>query len=284
MKDLKQIASFYYFDYTKDIGGYESFRNFCLDKMVYLSMALSTSKIRVNASPVQYKISFEKSEDIRSVIEQNREQLVVIEEPKEEMKMRYFKVIYTDGLEECYQFNEKIYSIFKNINEFKIDEKYNVLLTPYLIFENQEYSSKVKKMQEMSELIKSKKINMIESFLNDNCVFEDLTNNLKFENKNLILKEYKKRVGFFNSNLSKVKLYSTLEGMIDKNGESKINIKVEVTDKNYTRTNYLLNIEFNDRNQIVYISLDFAKNIKSKTIYGEYLEKVLKAKYNDFKS
>ena len=49
-----RIDSIYYFDYTENIGSYDSIRNFTSLEMEYIATAISTEKIRVNASPTQY--------------------------------------------------------------------------------------------------------------------------------------------------------------------------------------------------------------------------------------
>jgi len=50
-----RIDRIYYFDYTKDIGHYDSIINFSSEKMFYIGWALSTPKVRVNASPNSFE-------------------------------------------------------------------------------------------------------------------------------------------------------------------------------------------------------------------------------------
>lgn len=283
---MKEIANFYYFNYKDKIGTYESFRNFCLNNMIYFSLAISTPEVHVNADPVIYKISNAKTSEIKMFINYNKASLVEITEPKPTDKTQYFKIIYVDGTEKCFEYNEDIHSIFNNIEKHKVEEKCNVLLTPYLIFEDKEYSDKVKIMKEISQLIKNKQFALISQYLHENCIFEDFTNSRqKISTKTLIEKEYKKRAGLFNINLSKYSFYPTLEGKLTTENESIIELKVELTDKKYNRTNYILNIDFNENNKITYIRLNqFDKNDLRKTIHGDSLEKVIAANYNDYKT
>ena len=61
----ERIDRIYYFDYTKDIGHYDSIRNFSSEEMSYIGLALSTPKIHVNSSPHSFYISIEGSSRIR---------------------------------------------------------------------------------------------------------------------------------------------------------------------------------------------------------------------------
>ena len=53
----QRIDSIYCFDYTREIGHYDSIRDFGSIEMTYIALALSTPKIHVNATPNSFAIS-----------------------------------------------------------------------------------------------------------------------------------------------------------------------------------------------------------------------------------
>ena len=280
---MKEIANFYYFNYKDKIGRYESFRNFCSNNMIYFSLAISTPDVHVNAEPVIYKISNVRTNEIKDYINKNKEILVEIIEPKPVDRKEYFKVIYVDGTEQCFKYNESIYTIFNKIGTYKIEGKCDILSTPYLIFEDKEYAEQIKILEKIRLLIKDKQISLISKYLHEDCVFEEKQQ--KIVTKNLIEKEYKKRAGLFNLNVSKYSFYPTLEGRLTLENKSVIELKVELSDKKYNRTNYIFEVEFEpNNNKITYIKLSqFDKNDIRKTIYGNALKRVIAANYNDYK-
>ena len=53
------------FDYTKEIGHYDSIRDFASEEMTYIGLALSTPKVRVNSTPHSFDIPSVGSTRIR---------------------------------------------------------------------------------------------------------------------------------------------------------------------------------------------------------------------------
>ena len=155
---MKEIANFYYINYKNKIGYYDSYRNFCLKNMIYFGLAISTPETHVDSTPTIHKLSTEKSNDIRTFIYSSKDMLKEILEPNPAEKKEYFKVVYVDGTEQCFEHNEHIHSIFENHENFKINGKCNVLNTPYLIFEDEKYSKIISILKEISQLSKLKEI------------------------------------------------------------------------------------------------------------------------------
>ena len=137
----KKIANIYYFNYKRDIGFYESYRNFCLKNMVLFNMAISgRSEIHVDATPSIEKVSEESTREIQAFVAEKLGSLTRIKEPTGYEVSEYFKVVYTDGICECYQFDDAFYQIFKMCKV--VPGEVDTLLTPYLVFEDKEYAKK----------------------------------------------------------------------------------------------------------------------------------------------
>ena len=69
-----------YYDYTHNIGRFESLREFALLKMTYYGMAMSTPEVNVNATPNEFKIDEGNTNKIREYAVSHLEQLEEISE------------------------------------------------------------------------------------------------------------------------------------------------------------------------------------------------------------
>ena len=130
-----RIDRIYCFDYTKDIGHYDSIRDFASEEMTYIGLALSTPKIHVHASPVEFKISSVGSNSIR---EYTIEQLPNLNEVNKDLAVnspKYILICYFDGSERYFSYNEQFFAMFKVAFQYKPEEKIDV--SPYAIQKNE---------------------------------------------------------------------------------------------------------------------------------------------------
>lgn len=129
-----RIDSIYCFDYTKDIGHYDSIRDFASIEMTYIGLALSTPKIRVNATPTSFDISSEGSTIIR---EYTISQLINLREISMELAVnspKYILIKYFDGTEKYFEYNDTFYLLFKLAFKYKPQEKNEeTKISPYAI-------------------------------------------------------------------------------------------------------------------------------------------------------
>lgn len=137
-----RIDSIYCFDYTKDIGHYDSIRDFASEEMTYIGLALSTPKIHVHASPVKFKISSVGSNGIR---EYTIEQLPNLNEVSKDLAVnspKYILICYFDGSEKYFTYNEQFFAMFKIAFQYKPEEKPNeTYMSPYAIQRNEHTTS-----------------------------------------------------------------------------------------------------------------------------------------------
>lgn len=108
----KRIDRIYYFDYTQKIGFYDSISDFTSVEMQYISMAVSTEKIRVNSTPTQFTIDVDLSTQIREYAISHMEQLVEISEQLAINSPQYIYICYADDTEKYYKYNEEFCNIF----------------------------------------------------------------------------------------------------------------------------------------------------------------------------
>ena len=130
-----RIESIYYFNYTKDIGYYDSFRNFQAVEIKYLGMALSTPKIRVNASPTEYIISSSGSNIIKSHV---ATYLPLLNEVSKETAVNfpeYIMICYEDEEKRYFENDPKFCEIFKSSKQHKVEGKRSVeeYASPYAL-------------------------------------------------------------------------------------------------------------------------------------------------------
>lgn len=137
-----RIDRIYCFDYTKDIGHYDSIRDFASEEMTYIGLALSTPKIHVHASPVEFKISSVGSNSIR---EYTIEQLPNLNEISKDLAVnspKYILICYFDGSEKYFTYNEQFFAMFKIAFQYKPEEKPNeTYVNPYAIQRNEHTTS-----------------------------------------------------------------------------------------------------------------------------------------------
>lgn len=114
----REIESVYYFNYTRKIGHYDSFRNFDSYELLYIGLALSTPEIRVDASPIKYKITHARSIEIKEYVNAFLPKLTVLEKEIAESKPEYILVCYENEDKEYFEYNADFCSIFQNVKEY----------------------------------------------------------------------------------------------------------------------------------------------------------------------
>ena len=144
-----RIDSVYYFDYTREIGFYDSIRNFTAVEMEYIGMAISTERVRVNSTPTINRIDQTGSEMIREYVISHLGSLVEISKELAINSPRYILIAYADDSEKYFKFDEDMLCIFKiatsNKKDAGFDEEKNE--SPYAIQKNDE----IKPQQSQSE-------------------------------------------------------------------------------------------------------------------------------------
>ena len=118
-----RIDSIYYYDYTKDIGRYDSIRNFSSEKMLYTVLALSTPKIHVDSSPNSFTISPEGSNRIREFAISQMNNLQEVSKDLAINSPKYICICYFDGTERYFAYNESFCDLFKLAYQYKPHEK-----------------------------------------------------------------------------------------------------------------------------------------------------------------
>ena len=114
---IMKIESVYYFDYTNNIGFYQSIRDFRSEEMTYISFAFSTPKIHVNATPDQFKIGANPSNKVREFVISHLEDLKKISQMLAENSPKYIMVCFADESKMYFEYNENFCEIFNLINE-----------------------------------------------------------------------------------------------------------------------------------------------------------------------
>jgi hypothetical protein len=147
---ILKIDSIYYFDYTGQVGYYQSVRDFRSEEMTYMSLALSTPKISVNATPTTFKIGKTSSEKVREFIISHMDDLKEISELLAENSPKYIMICFADESRMYFEYDEKFCGVFSVINQY--NQKDNVVsnntTSPYAIHkdsntQNNVYSNSV---------------------------------------------------------------------------------------------------------------------------------------------
>ena len=118
-----RIDSIYYFDYTKEIGHYDSIRDFASVEMTYIGLALSTPKIRVNTVPNSFDISSDGSTRVREYAISTLENLREISKDLAVNSPRYILICYFDGTERYFEYNADFCGLFNIAFQYKPEEK-----------------------------------------------------------------------------------------------------------------------------------------------------------------
>ena len=143
-----RIDSIYYFDYTKDIGHYDSIRDFSSEEMSYIGLALSTPKVRVNATPNSFDISRDGSIRIREYAISQMSSLKEISKDLAENSPKYILICYFDGAERYFAYNEAFCALFKLAFQYEprneADAEY---ISPYAIQRNETTPAYVRPVQ-----------------------------------------------------------------------------------------------------------------------------------------
>ena len=129
-----RIDSIYYFDYTNDIGHYDSIRDFSSEEMSYIGLALSTPKVRVNATPNSFDISREGSIRIREYVISQMSSLEEISKDLAENSPKYILICYFDGSKRYFSYNEAFCALFKLAFQYEPRKKAESdYVSPYAI-------------------------------------------------------------------------------------------------------------------------------------------------------
>ena len=162
-----RIDSIYCFDYTKDIGHYDSIRDFASEEMTYIGLALSTPKIHVYARPVEFKIPSVGSNSIR---EYTIEQLPNLNEISKDLAInspKYILVCYFDGSERYFTYNEQFFAMFKIAFQYKPEEKPDATnVSPYTIQKNEYTSASTARSNTPSPTYTSQGMRSTQNYLN----------------------------------------------------------------------------------------------------------------------
>lgn len=125
-----RIDSIWYFDFTNKIAFYDSIRDFTSLEMRYLATAISTEKIRVNATPTEFKIDEDGSNQIREYVISHISQLEEISEELALNSPRYLSVLYADDTTIYFKYDEEFYKIFSIATTYKIETESSVPTEP----------------------------------------------------------------------------------------------------------------------------------------------------------
>lgn len=143
-----RIDSIYYFDYTKDIGHYDSIRDFSSEEMSYIGLALSTPKVRVNATPNSFDISRDGSSRIREYAISQLELLQEISKDLAVNSPKYILICYFDGSERYFSYNEAFCALFKLAFQYEPrKEAESEYVSPYAIQKNDTMPAYVRPIQ-----------------------------------------------------------------------------------------------------------------------------------------
>lgn len=114
-----RIDSIYYYNYTKDFGFYHSIRDFSLEEMSYIGLALSTPKISVNSTPDSFDIPPEGSEKIRKYVISKLNTLQEISKDLAINSPKYILICYFDGTERYFEYSETFCAFFRIAVQYK---------------------------------------------------------------------------------------------------------------------------------------------------------------------
>lgn len=277
----KEIGSLYVHYLEEKHGHYNSFRNFCCSKMVFLSFAYGRNGVHISATPDKYKISKESSDKIRDIVKNEFRNLKPIQKTDIDNLDSYISIVYIDDTTEYYEYNEKIAKSFE-LRE-KIKEGYDVISEPYLIFNDSSYNKNVRSLSSIIKSIENKKIDEIIAYL-----ASDFEIKIKFNkvNKTIVsineLKQmYRKFAGLFGSKLASHHIFTTKLGALE-NGIAKVNIGVEVSGKNY-RLKCICSFNFNNGGRITSILIEQCNDIyrAGKILTDDDIKQIVSGNYND---
>lgn len=133
-----RIDSIYCFDYTKEIGHYDSIRDFASEEMTYIGLALSTPKVRVNSTPYSFDISSVGSNHIREYAVSQLANLHEISKDLAVNSPKYILIRYFDGSERYFAYNEQFFTMFKIAFQYKPQERVaDTNVSPYALQKNE---------------------------------------------------------------------------------------------------------------------------------------------------
>jgi len=132
---MSGIVSVYYFDYSKEIGHYDSLRDVNTSNIEYIGLAISTPHIRVNASPTRYHIKAESRDTIRDYIIANLSTLVEIEEATLDIEKKYIMICFDDDVKKYYKYDETFCNVFKLACSHKQNDQDELMIhsNPYIV-------------------------------------------------------------------------------------------------------------------------------------------------------
>ena len=141
-KEVK-LESIYYFNYTKEIGFYDSLRKIQSNEIKYIGLALSTPKVRVNATPSIYFVTQNGSDEIRAFVSKNLLLLKEIDQELAESLEEYIMFCYDDESKRYFEYNTEFLDVFKIAESNKIEQtskepNYN---SPFAIQKEQTYKT-----------------------------------------------------------------------------------------------------------------------------------------------
>jgi len=119
-----KIEAVCFFDYSSNVGYYQSVRDFRTEEMTYIELALSTSEIKVNAEPIKFKLNAEDSAQIREFIISQLDELKEISEFLAENSPKYIMVSFADDSKLYYEYNESFCSVFDVKNKYNEKESH----------------------------------------------------------------------------------------------------------------------------------------------------------------
>lgn len=119
----KKITSIHYFNYTKKIGYYASFREYYADEITFLGYALSTPEVRVNAAPVEYKIKQEGTAQIKAFLEKRLPQLKEVGKVVAVSSPEYILVSYNNGSDHYFEHDAFICEAFEMAKRYRPQER-----------------------------------------------------------------------------------------------------------------------------------------------------------------
>ena len=152
----KEIGSLYVHHLTDKSGYYDSLRNFCCNKMVFLGFMYGRNGVHISSTPDKYKISEKSSNKIRDIVKKELKNLESISKSEIDKLDSYISVVYIDDTTEYFAFNEKVAKAF-DLRE-KIKEGFDIKSEPYLIFNDKKYNKNVRTILSLGDSIKNKKI------------------------------------------------------------------------------------------------------------------------------
>ncbi|MBR5569759.1 MAG: hypothetical protein IKW10_02575 [Oscillospiraceae bacterium] len=281
--DAEKIADVFCFDNSTDFGYYNSYRNFCKQNMIYFSFVYGSKNVRVNSSPKKVLVSENSSENIRTIFREKASELTETTYNEVKKLEKYILIEYVDGQVKYFEYKEGFEEIFEIYEPETRTQEIDVLSAPYLTFETGADARKAEVIESVSANIKIKKLKQLFEVISEDCTLEVLGS--KFVGIKEIKKEYKRRVGFLNTNLSKVRLYTMIEGTIDENKNSILELNLEITDSCYKKSNYIVHMDFNQTYKINRINITpYIKESRiSKIILDKDLSNIKREIYNDFK-